>query len=328
MIDKDCINLGLENIWQSWLNYRKGKQVSRALLRFQYNLEDEIIKLHADLNSGKYKHGGYRSFIVCDNKRRKISVAPIRDRVIHRLIYDHLVGIYDKTFIYDAWSCRKRKGLIGAIDRTQQFLKSFPNSYIWQVDIRKFFDSVNHEILINILWRRIEDERTRHLLREVITSFESQHEKQKGIPIGNLTSQIFANIYLNELDRFIKHKMKPLRYLRYGDDFIVIERDFVKLMTIKRATTLFLSRKLKLKLNPKKNHIKKVEQGMNFLGVVIYRKGRVLNKRNRLRIMKKLTAKNINSYYGLIKQHENQKKMKKFSWQLIERLNIPFSFKI
>lgn len=280
-----------------------------------------IFKLHADLNSDRYKHGGYRNFIICDNKRREISVAPIRDRVIHRLIYDYLVAIYDKTFIYDAWSCRKGKGLIGAIDRTQQFLKSFPDSYVWQVDIRRFFDHVDHEILINILWRRIEDERARHILKEVIASFESQPGKQAGMPIGNLTSQIFANIYLNELDRFIKHKIKPLRYLRYGDDFIVIDRNFIKLRTVQRTTIEFLTRKLKLKVNPQKNHIQKAEQGLNFLGVATYRTGRALNKRNRLRMRRNLTVKNITSYYGLIKQHENQKKMKEFSWRLVEKLN-------
>ena len=121
----DSIDLSLKNIWRSWFEFRKGKRASNELHEFQYHLEKNLYALFKDLNYGTYRHGCYKKFIVCDNKRREISVASIRDRVVHRLIYEWLEKIYDKTFIYDAWSCRKGKGLLGTIERAQVFLNPF-----------------------------------------------------------------------------------------------------------------------------------------------------------------------------------------------------------
>jgi len=138
-----CIDLSLSNIWQSYFKFKKGKKLSQELEEFNYYLEENLRSLHRDLNDGNYKHSGYRKFVVTDNKRREISVASIRDRVVHRLVYEFLCSIYNETFIFDAWSCRKNKGLIGAIERTQNFVNRKPNSFIWRSDIRKFFDSVD-----------------------------------------------------------------------------------------------------------------------------------------------------------------------------------------
>lgn len=124
----DSIDLSLKNIWYSWFKFRKGKRVTIELHIFQYYLEKNLYKLFKDLNCKNYHHGGYRKFIVCDNKRREISVAGIYDRIVHRLIYEYLEKIYDKTFIYDAWSCRKEKGLLGAIERTNNFLKHYTHT--------------------------------------------------------------------------------------------------------------------------------------------------------------------------------------------------------
>ena len=168
---EERIDLRLESVWKAWFAFRKGKRMSDEMHEFQYNLENRLLELHKDLNEGTYKHGKYRHFVVCDNKRREISVSPIRDRIVHRLLYDHLVPIWDKTFIYDAWSCRKGKGLLGAIERTQQFLKSYPQSYIWRADIQKFFDNVNHEILLKNLARRTKNPRAMCLLQKVVKSF-------------------------------------------------------------------------------------------------------------------------------------------------------------
>lgn len=125
----DSIDLSLENTWESWFEFRKGKRATAELHEFQYYLEKNLFELCADLRGGRYAHGDYRRFIVCDNKRREVCVAGIRDRVVHRLIYSFLEGIYDKTFIYDAWSCRKGKGLLGAIDRISGFLRSFSSTH-------------------------------------------------------------------------------------------------------------------------------------------------------------------------------------------------------
>ena len=155
MIEISSIDLSLSNIWKSWFEYRKGKNISRELNQFQYYLEKNLYLLFKNLNFNNYRHGSYQSFTVSDNKKREICVAGIRDRVVHRLLYDYLVGIFDKTFIYDVWSCREDKGLIEGLNRAQTFLKSYPGSFVLRADIKKFFDSVNHEILLNIIMRRV-----------------------------------------------------------------------------------------------------------------------------------------------------------------------------
>ena len=153
----ESIDVSLGNIWRSWFVFRKGKKWSYDLHEFQYRLEENLHKLHDNLATSVYKHGGYKTFMVCDNKRREVSVSTVRDRVVHRLIYDYLNKIYDKTFIYDAWSCRVNKGLMGAIERAQGFLKSYPRSYIWKGDVKKFFDSVDQETLLSLIARRVKN---------------------------------------------------------------------------------------------------------------------------------------------------------------------------
>ncbi len=167
----ESIDLGLKNIYRSWFAYRKGKKPSHDLDHFQYNLDEELHNLHQVLDNNTYEHGNYRKFTVTDNKKREISVASVRDRVVHRLLYDYLVEIFDKTFIFDAWSCRKGKGLTGCINRTQQFIKGYSAGFVWRADIRKFFDNVDHHILFQILKRKIRDEKALLLLKEVIDSF-------------------------------------------------------------------------------------------------------------------------------------------------------------
>ena len=165
------IDLSLSNIWQSWYQFRKGKRPTKELERFSYYLEENLQNLRLDLGSQNYHHGGYNKFIITDSKRREISVASIRDRVIHRLLYDYLTDIYDKTFIFDVWSCRKGKGLVGAIERTQKFLRKYPGSFVWRTDIKKFFDNVDHKTLLEILAIKISDSKTFWLLRKVIKSY-------------------------------------------------------------------------------------------------------------------------------------------------------------
>ena len=320
MIGKEVINLGLDNIYRSWFEYRKGKNPNIDLDNFQYNLEHELFSLWKDLQNGTHKHGGYREFTVCENKKREISVASVRDRVVHRLGYDYLTEIYDKTFIYDAWSCRKNKGLIGAIERTQVFMKQYSDGFIWRADISKFFDSVDHNVLLEILKLRITNEKTIGLLTEIITSFYTK--ERKGIPIGNLTSQIFSNIYLNEFDRYIKHTMKCNAYVRYGDDFVIFNKNKEKLAHVREKGTHFLMNKLKLTMHPKNDFIIRTKQGLKFLGVQLFSKGRRLSKRNSSRITRKLNLKNIDSYSGIIRKHSNEKAIKKFQWSVLNELLI------
>jgi retron-type reverse transcriptase len=165
------IDLSLANIWRSWFKFKRGKRKTPELETFTYFLEENLRQLHSDLINGRYKHGGYKKFTVTDNKRREISVASVRDRVVHRLLYEYLAAIYDKTFIYDAWSCRKGKGLLGAIERTQKFLNRYNHSFIWRADVKKFFDNVDHETLLCFTSFRITDKTDINLLQKVIGSY-------------------------------------------------------------------------------------------------------------------------------------------------------------
>lgn len=320
------IDFSLANIWGSWQKFRKGKRKTKKLEHFQYFLEENLDALHNELNSGTYRHYGYKKFIVNENKRREVAVASIKDRVIHRLAYEYLVALYDKTFIFDAWSCRKEKGLVGAIERTQSFLRKFPRSFVWRSDIKKFFDHVDHKVLTDILRFRVTDPRAFSLLTEIIGSHrasfgEAGPARAKGIPIGNLTSQIFANIYLNEFDRFIKHHMKPFAYARYGDDIIILSDNLHQLHHIRKEAVKFLQERLRLEINAKHDIIIKTRRGLKFLGVEIFPKGRRLNKRNWQRAKTRLQPAHIPSYSGLVKKHSTEKRMKEFNWIALEKLN-------
>jgi len=182
MIGSVSIDLSLSNIWKNWYKFRQGKRKTKELEHFQYFLEENLHQLHFDLNSEQYQHGGYRKFIAEDTKRREISVADIRDRVVHRLLYEYLSEIYDKTFIYDVWSCRKNKGLVGAIERAQKFLKKYSKYYVWRTDIKKFFDNIDHQILMKILSLKIINSEATYLLKEIIRNYsvpERERERER-----------------------------------------------------------------------------------------------------------------------------------------------------
>ena len=224
-----------------------------------------------------------------------------------------------------AWRYRANKQLPEAIFRRTPPL-TLKNGYgkpfigIWKCDVKKFFDSVDHETLLKILLLRIKDSITFKLLKEVIGSYTTIPDRKVGMPIGNLTSQIFANIYLNELDRFVQHQLKPKAYLRYGDDFILIGTEAGKLKFFRLQTIDFLNNELKLQVNPKSDKIIKTRQGLKLLGIKFWPSGRTLTKRNLSRTKEKLAAKNVSSYSGLIKKHGNKKQIKHFNWLVYEKL--------
>jgi len=173
---KVSINLSLTKIWQSWYLFRRSKKIAPELDKFQYYLEKNLFNLCLELKNGKWSHGRYREYVVYDNKKRKISVALIRDRIVHRLIYEFLVNIYDKAFDYDVWSCRKGKGLWGAINRTQKLANKYIGSFVWRADIKKFFDNVDHDTLKNVLKRKITCCKTLEILGKIIDSYARNNE--------------------------------------------------------------------------------------------------------------------------------------------------------
>jgi RNA-directed DNA polymerase len=314
------IDLCLANVWRSYFLFRRGKKPSAEINNFQYYLENNLYKLYSDLNSGRYRHGGYRHFVVSDNKKRQVAVSSLRDRVVHRLVYEYLVKMYDRTFIYDVWSNRKGKGLLGAVYRSQIKIYKYRNSHIWRADIKKFFDSVRHNILLEILALKIESEAEFKIIKEIINSYfddsTTNERTKRGLPIGNLTSQILSNIYLNELDRYVKNYLKPQFYLRYGDDFIVMEKDRGNLSQIRRKIIKFLDEKLDLEINNKNDIIIKPSWGLKFLGTIIYPQGRRLSKRNIARIKERLSLINISSYQGQAKANQ-PKLLKIVNWQSV-----------
>lgn len=277
-------------------------------MEFEHNLESELADLHKTIAGGTYFHGGYRHMIVNENKRRDIAVAGVRDRVVHRLLYDYLVPIYDKGFDYDVWSCRAGKGLTAAVDRTQQLLQKYPSASIWRGDVVKFFDHVDHDVLRVLLERKIDDKQALNLLNKVIDSYNTQ----RGIPIGNLTSQVFANIYLNQFDRFVRTQLKPLAYVRYGDDFLLFLPNRLMAELIRKQARQYLSTELGLSLHVRNDVILQAHSGVNFLGVQIFANGRRLLPRMEEKIASEISLKNFTGYSGLLRKHGSAKQQTRF----------------
>ncbi len=186
--------------------------------------------------------------------------------------------------------------------------------------MKKFFDSVDQDVLLRIISRRIKDSVTFNLLKEIIGSYTAVSGQKVGMPIGNLTSQIFANIYMNELDRFVKHRLKVKMYVRYGDDFVIIETDRKKIEYLRIEIIYFLNNVLKLQVNPKSDRILRPRHGLKILGMKFWHFKKSLSERNLLRISERLNSKSLSSYRGIIKKHGNLKQIKRFDWLLLQKL--------
>lgn len=283
---------------------------------YNYRLEENLMNLRAALIRVSYRHGRYRNIVVVENKRREISVAPIRDRVFHRIVYEILVAHYDSTFDFDLWSCRKGKGLHAAIARTAELIKKYPGCHIWKSDVRKFFDSVDQTVLRELILRRVKDKALTRVIDEIIFSFN--RETKRGIPIGNLTSQIFANIYLNELDRLVRNRIKPVAYVRYGDDFLIFLKDSESVGNCREIVAEFLGSVLKLGINSKSSFVCKPGQMLKYLGVLFKNNRITLNSRNWKRINRRLSPRNLPSYCSLIAKYGDKTMKRIFRWKCYE----------
>lgn len=266
-------------------------------------MEENLFLLNEQLINKTYIHDPYESFYICDPKRRHIHKASVRDRVLHQAVFQILYLIFDKHFIYDSFSSRNYKGTHLGVERLFSGIRK--ESKNWKVkcftlkcDVRKFFDFINHGILFDLIKRKIKDRDTLWLIRVFLESFET--EKGKGLPLGNVTSQLFANIYLNELDQFVKHTLKARYYFRYCDDFVIVHknREFLEkyLVQIKE----FLLDSLLLELHPHKVEIRKVAQGIDFLGYIVLPHAVILRTKTKRRILRKINDKNVQSYLGVL----------------------------
>lgn len=268
-------------------------------MQFKFNLEDNLFELHRELKNKAYQHSHYTAFNVCDPKLRRIHKACVRDRVLHHAVFRVLYPIFDKSFVFDSYSCRAEKGTHRAVLRLEEFCrKASKNNYrnIWALkcDIRKFFDSIDQETLLGLIKKKVDDKEAIWLVEKILKSFSF------GLPLGNVTSQLFANIYLNELDQFMKHKLKAKYYLRYCDDFIILSEDNRCLEKIIPEISDFLERELKLTLHPDKIIIRKRRQGIDFLGYVVLSNYRAIRTKTKKRMMKKIWLKNKMVREGLI----------------------------
>lgn len=303
----------IEHLLQAWNEFKKGKRNRKDVQIFERFLEDNLFELHQELKAKNYKHASYTAFNIYDPKFRHIHKAQVADRIVHHAIVSVIEPIFDKTFIYDSYSCRKDKGTHKAVKRLFYFVKKVSGNYTekcfaLKLDIRKFFENVNHEILLNLISKKIQDDNLLSLIKNILISFS----KENGVPIGNLTSQLFANIYLNELDQFVKHNLKIRYYIRYSDDFIILSRDIGNLKKLLVDIEMFLKEKLKLSLHSKKIIIRKYNQGVDFLGYIVLPHYILPRTKTKRRIFKKLKEKigmeNFNqslaSYLGYLK-HAN-----------------------
>jgi retron-type reverse transcriptase len=282
----------------------------RDVLEFQLNLEDNLFDLHEKLKNKTYQHSHYIPFYITDPKLRHIHKATVKDRILHHAIFRILYPIFDKIFIFDSYSCRLNKGTHKAVKRLKRFcLKLSQNNrkiiFVLKCDIRKFFDSVNQDILLNLIKKKIKDEKAVWLIEKIVKSFIN------GLPLGNVTSQLFANIYLNELDYFIKQNLRERYYLRYCDDFIILSDDKNYLIGLVEKINDFLNKRLKLKLHLDKIIMRKYRQGIDFVGYVIRPHCITLRTRTKKRIFKKVKHNNLQSYLGILKHCKGYKIKKK-----------------
>ncbi|MBI2035121.1 MAG: group II intron reverse transcriptase domain-containing protein [Candidatus Liptonbacteria bacterium] len=314
-----------QNLFHAWITFSKGKRRKVDVAEFAARLVDNLRGLERDILGGKYKHGGYAHFKISDPKPRDIHKASVRDRVAHHAIYEALYPYFERYFIYDSYSCRKKKGTHKALRRLAAFVgKEGANGtktvLALTCDIAKCFTSVNHAILIKILEKHIGDKRLLAVIQEVINSF-SGGVKGRGIPLGNLTSQLFINLYLNELDQFIKRDLEIRRYIRYADDFVMLSRDPDILLEYLPKIADFLEERLRLTLHPKKIVFKTVSSGVDFLGWVHFTEHRVLRTKTKQRMEQRLFGKpkhaTIASYAGLL-IHGNAHKLREAVRQKIQ----------
>lgn len=231
--------------------------------------------------------------------------------------------VYDKHFIYDSYSCRNEKGTHKGVKRLEEFTRKEShnyrrNIYVLKCDISKFFDSIDHNILKNILFNKNLDNNTKWLIEKIIKSFEKT--ENKGLPLGNVTSQLFSNIFLNKFDQFIKHKLKIKYYVRYCDDFVIVSKDKNYLESLIPQIALFLNNELGLSLHPRKVETRKLSQGIDFLGYVVLPYYNVLRTNTKKRILKRIknnfSEETKQSYLGILSHCKGYKISKQINLKI------------
>jgi RNA-directed DNA polymerase len=287
-----------------WLAYRKaahGKRGRAPAAAFEYHLEDNLLCLQDELRAGSYRPGHYRSFYIHEPKQRLISAAPFRDRVVHHALCNVIEPLFERRFVYDSYANRVGKGTHRALDRCQAFARRY--RYVLRCDLRQFVPSIDHAILRDILAQVVDDAEVMQLIQRILESGKGVLSdaydmvyfagddlfaalRPRGLPIGNLTSQFWANCYLDPFDHFVKRELRCRAYLRYVDDFLLFADDKHLLWAWQRAIVQRLAR-FRLTLHPG-SHPRPVGEGIPFLGFVVYPTHRRLKRRVGLRFRRRL----------------------------------------
>ena len=337
-----------------WDEFKKGKSKKCDVMEFERYLEDNIFRIHHELTNLTYKHNPYVKFHIYDPKHRIIHKAEVKDRLVHHIVFKELYRIFNPTFIYHSYSSRDNKGTHLAVKNLSDILRKASNNYTKPVyalkcDIKKFFHSVSHQKLFEIIKNRVNDPKFLWLVWQIISSFSiiadnsPQRERErelkenfsekKGLPIGNLTSQIFANIFLDKFDWFVKKQSRIKHYFRYADDFVIVDQNPEYLKRLVELIDDFLNTKLDLKLHPQKIEIRKFSQGIDFLGYVILPHYITLRTKTKRRMFRKIKAgkdklsqglvtkesfdQSLQSYYGMLKHCQGHKLKLKINKNLL-----------
>lgn len=258
---------GFQNLLLAWKKTRKGSGKSAEGALFFQGLENELFALQAALIDGSWAPQPFRYFDIYDPKHRTIAVSAFRDRLVHHALVNVLEPVFEKSFIFDSYATRKGKGVHAAVFRAQHFLCR--NRFYLKTDVEKFFDSVPHDLLLTILRRKIKDRRLLEVCEKIVCHGQS-FAPGFGLPIGNRTSQFFANVYLNVLDHFIKDRLAVKGYVRYMDDFVIFHNDRNVLKSLRARTEDFLGENLMLQLKSSATFLNRPSNGLPFLGRRIF----------------------------------------------------------
>ncbi len=374
--DKSCENIGgiddnphnswftFQNLLKAYYQCRKTKRKSQSAAKFELNFEQELLKLETKLKNKTYKPGKYTCFAVSEPKIREVWAADFCDRILHHLLVIRIEPIWEKKFIFHSYACRKEKGAHRAVRKLKNLLYRPPTSFartlhFLQIDIESFFMSIDKEILLNLIKKHVKNPEILWLARTIIFQDPSENftikgdknllksipkhkslfhvSKNKGLPIGNYTSQFFANVYLNEVDQFVKHQLKCRHYFRYMDDLLLLHPDKQKLKNWRDEISKFLQKNLKLKLHPKKQTLRPVGQGIDFLGYIVkpdyslVRKRTVKKLKNNLKdfnrkFTRALERKNLTSddiFHDRFLIFDSQKTTADF-WHIFSSINSTF----
>ena len=292
-----------ENLEIAYWNARKNKTANPVVMEFEKHWRLHLAVLHKELRNRTYAPFALKKFILRDPKTRTICVSNFRDRVVHHALINIIQPIFEPRFIHDSYASRKGRGTLSALKRFDLFLRKASGNgklvlgaqnanvvrcFALKADIKHYFQTVDHDILLSIIKKYVKDEGIIWLVRTILSNNPTDSE-YKGMPLGNWTSQFFANIYLNELDQFVKHKLKARYYIRYVDDFVILDKTKAVLQDYKEQINVFL-KTLKLELHPDKCDIIPLCKGVGFLGFKVFYHYKLVRQRNLRKIINKTSV--------------------------------------